>query len=108
MRLIERTDSKEKPAVLTPWSLVHVASGAASRSYTGFWSAELIHLIYELIGSKRVFNLFGFKITKESSIINSVGDQASFTLGRALPKSDMWTWATVGMAIVFSSLGVEF
>ena len=108
MRLYERTDSKAEPAIVTPWSLVHLAAGAASKSYMSFFKAEFAHLLYELVGSKTIFNLFGFNIKKESSFVNSVGDQAIFTLGRAFHKSELWTWATVVIAFVYTLLGIEF
>ena len=108
MKLVGRTDSKTKPVAITPWSMIHFTVGAASLSYTGFWSAELLHLIYEFVGSKRVFNIFGYNITKEDSIINSIGDQGAFTLGRWMKKSDLWTGLSVILALVYIQLGIEF
>ena len=108
MKLFGRTDSKEKPVVLTPWSMIHFVTGAASLNYTGFWSAELMHLIYELVGSKRVFNLVGFNITKEDSIINSLGDQGAFTAGRFMKKRNVWTGLSVILALVYIQMGIEF
>ena len=108
VRFYAASDNERKPAILTPWSLVHVAAGAASKSYTGFWSAELAHLIYELVGSKRVFNLVGFNVTEKSSFINSVSDQGAFTIGRMLNKSTKWTAITLALAVSFTVLGIEF
>ena len=108
MNVFKRTDSKTHPAILTPWSLVHFAAGAASKNYMSLFKAEFAHLVYEIVGSKRIFNMLGFNIKKESSFVNSVGDQAIFTLGRAVHKSEIWTWVTVAVALLYTVLGIEF
>ena len=108
MDLYARADSEEQPAILTPWSLIHFTTGAASSSVFSFWTAELLHFGYELIGSKRIFNSLGFNITKSSSFINSVGDQAVFTVGRMMKKDSIWSLISFVLALVYIKLGVEF
>ena len=106
--LFGRTDSEAKPAIPTPWSLVHFTAGAASMEYANFWVAEFVHLLYEKIGSKRIFNSVGFNIQDASSLENSLGDQAIFTLGRALPRSKAWLPVTAGIAFLFVKHRIEF
>ena len=108
MQLIGRTDSERKPVVLTPWSLVHLVVGAATKQYISFWTAELLHAAYEIVGSQQVFNSLGFDVHEKSSVVNSVGDQLVFTLGRNLPSSRLWSLVAVGIAFGFTRVGVEF
>ena len=106
--LIGRTDSEKQPVVLTPWSLVHLAVGAATKQYLSFWTAEFAHAAYELVGSQKVFNSLGYDVRERSSTLNSVGDQLVFTVGRFLPKSRLWPWVAGGIAVGFVVLKVEF
>ena len=84
MKLISRFDSKEDPALLSPWSIIHFAFGGMAwqyKKYINFTWAEILHLAYELSGGKQVFEQLGFEPKHSSSFPNNVTDQAVFTLG---------------------------
>ena len=108
MDVFGRTDTVDDPTVFTPWSLVHVAVGAASLNYVSFENGELLHAMYEIVGSKRFFNIMGIQVKEESSFVNSLGDQLAFTVGRFLPRSMLWGPVSLLMAVGFTKSGVEF
>ncbi len=84
MKLVSRFDSKEDPALLSPWSMIHFAFGGMAwqyKKYINFTYAELLHLAYELSGGKQVFEQLGFEPKHSSSLGNNITDQAAFTLG---------------------------
>ncbi len=84
MKLVSRFDSKEEPALLSPWSMIHFAFGGMAwqyKKYINFTYAELLHLAYELSGGKQVFEQLGFEPKHSSSLGNNITDQAAFTLG---------------------------
>lgn len=108
MEVFGRNDTVDEQTIFTPWSLVHVAVGAASKTYVSFETGELLHAAYEVVGSKRIFNILEIKVTEESSFVNSLGDQLAFTVGRFLPGHYMWGAVSLVMAYSFVELGVEF
>ncbi len=101
-------DTVSEPAFITPWSLIHLTAGMASRSYMHFWTGQFSHAVYEIVGSKRVFNAVGFTVKKPSSLSNSFGDHLSFSTGQMIPISGPWTTVTVVLFVLFCVGRVEF
>ena len=108
MQIFGKKDTVEKPVVITPWSLIHFCSGLTASKYVHFWTGQIGHGIYEVIGSKRVFEKFGYPVKEHSSTINSFGDQGCFTLGHILNIKGPWEWVTIGLFMLFTSRKVEF
>ena len=69
------TEDENNDAVFTPWSLVHVAAGAAAKKLgLDFWTWQLLHGVYEMKDQVK-------QEQYRNSIVNTVGDQAATTLG---------------------------
>ncbi len=84
MKFVSRFDSKETPALLSPWSIIHFSVGGLAyqyKKYINFTMAELGHLAYELSGGKEIFEAVGVEPKHDSSFENNVTDQACFTAG---------------------------
>ena len=92
MKLIDTFDSIKHPSVLTPWSIIHFATGITSRSLSLTARSTLCwwHALYEC---KDLF--FSYVMRKnlnpnlpkdeiQNSIYNSIGDQIVFTLGTGI------------------------
>ena len=88
---IGETDDLE--AFITPWSLVHVLSGMCARKLKIeplTW--QVIHFAYEV---KDMYKQDG------NSLTNSIGDQASATVGYFLPNPVSENKTLITSAIVF-------
>ena len=107
MKFLCKKDTKEEPCVFTPWSLIHLTSGAASREYLDFWVGQAGHIAYEAVGSKAVWKAFGDDTVRKSSFENSVGDHAAFTAGQCFLKGYYWKWITLGLFAVYQAYKVE-
>ena len=99
-------DSLSDPVLFSPWSLVHLATGAFSRGYVSWYTGQALHIGYELIGSKRIFQSAGFSVKGPSSQLNSVGDHMAFTLGQSAPRGP-WGWTMLALFSVFTYKKIE-
>ena len=108
MKIFGNKDTVAKPVLITPWSLIHFCSGMVANKYMRFWTAEIGHGLYEVVGSKRVFETFGFTVKDYSSGGNSFGDQACFTTGYLLNIKGPWELVTIGLFIAFTTQKIEF
>ena len=104
MRFAAWHDSLQMPALLTPWSLAHFASGvvaaACARAFSraGFGDAFrtwlVLHLLYELkdqvraalghLGPTRGYQPLPLSHTTNNSPLNTAGDQTASALGFVL------------------------
>jgi hypothetical protein len=100
-------DGVTTPVLFSPWSLVHLATGAASRGYVSFYTGQALHIAYELVGSKAVFEAAGFTVKRPSSQLNSIGDHTSFTIGQNAPKGP-WGFTMLALFSIFTYRGIEF
>ena len=98
--IIAWKDDMVDPALITPWSLIHLVVGAASKSYVDFYTGQTLHIVYELIGSKNVGKFFKMNV-RRSSDLNSVGDHLSFSLGQTAPKRP-WTMVALLLFCLFT------
>ncbi len=109
MKLFSSKDTVPAPAIITPWSLIHYCAGAASRKYMHFWTGQTMHIIYEFIGSKKIFTAAGFEVKEKSSVMNSFGDHFSFSAGQfPIVKNAPWGLMTVALFAWFTYKKVEF
>ena len=91
VKFLARYETEEEAVLFTPWSLVHVFSGAAAKDLgiPMMWF-ELLHGGYELKDQ--------LTEPKENTLINSVGDQIAGTLGYLLShktKNKLFVWSYV-------------
>ena len=94
MKLIAWKEEEGTDVIFTPWSLVHVASGAAAKDLgIPFWWFEGLHLLYEVRDQTADDDY-------NNSLINSVGDQISGSIGHLVGKkthSHAFVWLFVAM-----------
>ena len=105
MRVWSTAEGKDDPALFTPWSFVHVASGVALETVLRdrvqhylAW-AILLHTIYELkdVATPLIY---------PNSLVNSVGDTLSMLLGFGISRAlriNVW----LGLA-VYASIYIYF
>lgn len=81
-KIYNEKDNKSKPALFTPWSIIHLLSGAAlegifrNRKYS-FIYALVIHTIYEI----KDFILTYSSINEQNTLTNSIGDTIAMIFG---------------------------
>jgi hypothetical protein len=103
MKLLGWKEDETTDVVFTPWSIVHIASGAAAKDIgLPFWWFEGLHLLYEVKDQTATDEY-------QNSFVNSVGDQVSGTLGHLIAKkthSHAYVWlflALWGGAVVIGN-----
>lgn len=97
MRAVAWVDAVQRPALLTPWSLAHLASGVAAAAVArrafpraGFGDAFrawlVLHLAYELKdqAAAALMPPLPLRHTNNNSPLNTAGDQTSAAAGFAL------------------------
>ena len=102
-------DNPSKKVIFTPWSIPHLLFGGLAREFgINFWMLQAIHGAYEVkdyIGTQEF--LRQTKSDKEdtwyfNSLENSLGDQASATLGYLfLPRMHGHFWSVgFGLTVI--------
>ena len=79
--LFGTNDTEDTPQVFTPWSIIHLISGAAAKQTKIFNPVTwfLAHGAYEL--KDQIVRSESEETPRNNSMINSVGDQALAILG---------------------------
>jgi hypothetical protein len=111
MHLVADHDNKQKPAVFTPFSLVHALSGVVYALIvygvfrvswnTAFWSFFVLHGLYELKDYHWSYNLNLNSYMYNNSLENSIGDQVMSMIGFVLAAR---AWDTYNLDSVHATL----
>ena len=102
-RFLAVSETEEIDAFLTPWSIVHVASGGFARKLgINFWLWQVMHAGYEM--KDFMITKHGGTGTQYNSFLNSVGDQISATLGWYLAKHGSITTWGAGLGFTFLTM----
>ena len=106
-RFLAVSETEEIDAFLTPWAIVHVASGGVARKLgINFWLWQVMHAGYEM--KDFMITKHGGTGTQYNSFLNSVGDQISATLGWYLAKhgsTDAWFLSLGAYWLLMAGLG---
>jgi hypothetical protein len=87
--LVAKRDTLDRPAALTPWTLIHVCTGVTAyvaqaqlfpraSVATGAAVFFVLHALYE---AKDLYKTYVARTTTHNTLVNSVADQAFSTLG---------------------------
>ena len=106
MKLLGYGDDKENPVALTPWSLIHFTSGGAANEFMSFWVGQGLSVAYEVIDPKTVWQIWTDDVSK-NSLLNSVSDHASFTVGQYVLQGTYWKWITILLFFGYTYMRVE-
>jgi hypothetical protein len=100
MKFLAWKEAQGEDVVFTPWSIVHVASGAAAKDLgIPFWWFEGLHALYEIKDQTSNDDI-------KNSLANSVGDQISGTVGHLIGKNTksntfVWLFVVVWCGAIF-------
>ncbi len=99
-KLFKWQEDEKEHAFFTPWSLVHIMSGAAAKNLgIGFWWFEGLHAFYEL--KDQMIQ------PPTNSLTNSLGDQVAGTIGHLIGtknKDNLWVYGFLGTWVAFMFL----
>jgi hypothetical protein len=114
--LASKADTLAKPALVTPWTAVHVLTGTAFYTVgvhglrmsvlSAACALFVVHALYE--AKDYYFAYVATKGRKENSLPNSIADQVAAMLGFAIAASLSMTWPMLfgATVVVFVSLSL--
>ena len=106
-RFLAVSETETTDVFITPWSLVHVASGGVARKVgIGFWWWQLLHGGYEM--KDFWITTTGGAGEQYNSLLNSAGDQLVTSLGWYLAKhgsEETWYLALGATFLTMVALG---
>lgn len=109
MRFFGSSDSRENPAVVTPWHIMHFVSGIAWVSAAqnilnyskerSIATGSFLHVCYELQDSLASYtDMFYPQALTDNSFINSLSDQLTFEVGMRVAEHKWNLRDAVGVA----------